>query len=111
MLDSAHAWFCTMDGRVYSLSIELGTKELEKPGLISIYPNPVSNVLTIDLKSDVEESLLLRIFSMDGRMMMQKQGGTQNGRLAVDISGLSNGFYILQAKGKMKSQCLKFIKN
>lgn len=48
---------------------------------------------------------------MDGRMMMQKQGGTQNGRLAVDISGLSNGFYILQAKGKMKSQCLKFIKN
>jgi hypothetical protein len=111
MLDSNHAWVCTMDGRVFSLSILQGSDEIVKGEEISYYPNPVIDLLTIDLNNNFSDDLMIRIFSIDGKLMMNRHyPDMQNNRLTLDIAGLSIGLYILDIQGSTISRSYKLVK-
>lgn len=69
---------------------------------ILIYPNPASDV--IYLKNAPEAGSLVSIYRIDGALISQKQISSQN--QALDISGLTNGLYIL----RIDNQAIKFIK-
>jgi Secretion system C-terminal sorting domain len=58
---------------------------------ISIYPNPVNNILTI-LTSDKKEVTRIMLFSMDGRIIMDRE--IENNQ--VDLTNLPVGSYILK---------------
>lgn len=58
---------------------------------ISIYPNPVTNVLTI-ITSDMEKVQKIQLYSMDGKMISDQQ--IPNNQL--DLSNLQPGTYILK---------------
>lgn len=57
----------------------------------TLYPNPVHDVLTVQADAEIEE---LSIFSVEGRLVKQLE--LTNGR--VDVSDLSPGMYIMQAR-------------
>jgi hypothetical protein len=70
----------------------LGINPIDE-NLIAIYPNPVTNILTIDLKGLNGENI--RIIDLNGRVVYQYKGN-QNGQiLKVDMSIFENGFYLL----------------
>ena len=58
---------------------------------VSIYPNPVSNILTI-VASDGKKVNKIQLYSMDGKMILDQQ--IQNNQL--DLSNLLQGTYILK---------------
>jgi len=63
---------------------------------VKVYPNPANDVLTVEgLKSNQH----IEVLDITGRVVlsMQADGNTETTR--VDISGLSNGMYVLKASG------------
>ncbi|WP_292008680.1 T9SS type A sorting domain-containing protein [Chryseobacterium sp.] len=71
---------------------------------VSIYPNPVSDILIVTLKLDKEENVI--IYNMEGRRVMETI--LRNGENRISVSSLSSGVYVLTIKSTKFSS--KFIK-
>jgi len=65
----------------------VGVGDVNTPNGISVYPNPVTDVLMIDAPKPVTVQLI----SLDGKMVLQ-----QNNTRRADMSALPNGSYILR---------------
>jgi Secretion system C-terminal sorting domain len=70
-------------------SLPVGIQNI-KPAFISVYPNPVDQMLYIDFEQ-FNRNISANVYSITGQMMMQKQ---LTGR-QVDVSGLPDGLYLL----------------
>lgn len=111
LLDSCNGWFSTMDGRVFSLSLELGNEEITSHESIHIFPNPVIINLTIDLADDLRGDFLIRIFSSDGKLLMNREYFSFKGSsISLDLSTLASGLYFLQVQDENGSQSFKILK-
>jgi hypothetical protein len=78
---------------VYNDCPFVGVEEQDLPPLeINIYPNPTSNILTIDLKDLVATEI--RLTDISGRIVLQ-QLGDWRGQYVLDVSNLANGIYTL----------------
>lgn len=61
---------------------------------VTVFPNPVSDVMTIDLSSVAEKKFVFKIFDVSGKVVKQvdlKSGDV----LRLDISDLSQGNYMI----------------
>jgi hypothetical protein len=100
-----------MDGRVFSLSGPQNINEHDGTTSIKYFPNPVSEQLTIELNDLFQDDLAIRIFSIDGRLIINRlYSSFQQGRLTLDLSSLSTGLYILNVQGSEISKSYKLIK-
>jgi len=65
----------------------------------SIYPNPASDSMNIDLRNWNEENLTLEIYGIEGKLTLQKKikGGENN---LIQIETLDNGTYLVLIKNK-----------
>jgi hypothetical protein len=61
---------------------------------ILCYPNPATGLLNIELPAFLEGEVL-KITDMAGRVVMQERYPVQNGRISINISGWSNGVYLI----------------
>jgi photosystem II stability/assembly factor-like uncharacterized protein len=112
LLDSTNAWVSTLDGRVFSLALFQGLEELDPPELLSIYPNPASSSLNIKINDEIEGDLLVRIFSIDGKLILEKEFSLpKNDIITLDMAGLVKGVYILQIQGATISESFKLVKD
>ena len=48
--------------------------DLKVPGIeLSVYPNPTNSFLSIEVKTDKQRNLLLSLFDINGRLILQKK--------------------------------------
>ena len=89
-------------------ALELGTSENILADQIKVYPNPSKNIFIIDLqsrKSDVN----FELFSVVGSLI--NKGKFENKTNKVDLSGKTNGIYLLKImNGKTVIKTLKLLK-
>lgn len=73
---------------------------------ISLYPNPVTNIIKLDMTMLAADSYQLVMWSADGRMVksMYITGGTEN---KLEIGSLTAGLYILKIQGAALTQTLQ----
>lgn len=74
-----------------------------------IYPNPSSSQINVSFENNLEK-VNLKVISILGQTVLEKQNisGTN---LSLDVSGLSNGTYIIQVKNNNSIRISKFIKH
>lgn len=65
--------------------------------LISVAPNPVREVFTIDVKSKLDQDLLLSVYDAAGRQVWAKQFSMQEGNIQVPVTSAAwqRGVYFL----------------
>lgn len=63
---------------------------------MSIYPNPVKNILTVSMPNLVEKNARLILFSVNG--VSVKEAVFSSSQLSVDVANLPAGAYIYQIK-------------
>ncbi len=83
----------------------VGLSKEQNPNF-KIYPNPVTEVLTIQV-ANLENGNTFSILDQNGRNV--KQGKLKIGETNIDINELSNGLYVLKI-GENESQTFKIIK-
>jgi hypothetical protein len=89
-------------------SITLSNKEFEFSSLISIFPNPATNTLTIKDTSKSSD-VLVEVYDIAGRVVKSSKYNL-NSDLNLDISSLNSGNYILKLNSEKGSTFKKFIK-
>jgi hypothetical protein len=73
-----------------------------KLGVITIYPNPVSDILYVDTKELVEK---MKVYSCSGELMLESMENF------IDVTLLREGFYFLEImtnKGKYTRNFVKY---
>jgi hypothetical protein len=68
---------------------------------LSIYPNPVSERLQIDIELKRSEEISMQLYDERGRVVLQSP--LKRGKDEVDVSGLAEGNYILRIAGRQRS--------
>lgn len=77
---------------------------------ITIYPNPTSDILTVDLSGNKAYNGY-SILDASGKVLAQKDLISGQNTEQINVSTLSNGFYILKLKGDSVNTTKRFIKN
>ncbi|PKG41608.1 T9SS type A sorting domain-containing protein [Psychroflexus sp. MES1-P1E] len=77
-------------------NMTLGTTTPQKElAFLSLYPNPTTGLINIDLKGAGETLKSVKIFSTDGKLVKQINF-INNSTEQIDISDLSKGFYLVE---------------
>lgn len=72
----------------------VGLPDQHPDKIFSVYPNPVSDTVFIDLNHWKNETFMAEVIGMEGRVAFRKtiQGGQKN---ALDVSSLGEGVYLI----------------
>lgn len=77
---------------------------------VLIYPNPVKDVLNINMGSTVANNIKVDIQSLDGRLVQTSNQRVEYGRITLNLPQLPRGLYILTLTSKNEKTTHKFIK-
>lgn len=82
--------------------------QVQEP-LLNAFPNPVSNVLCIDLTDTTLGKGTLSMYNFEGKFVLSQQLN-QTGVHAIDISHLPNGIYLCRFSNEAEFKTVKIIK-
>jgi hypothetical protein len=77
------------------IKLFLGEKDM-----INIIPNPVKDVMRLNISSSATENLKLYIYDLAGRQMMSSNARTQKGNMVIEVKGFQSwprGIYSVKA--------------
>ncbi|MDP4271821.1 MAG: T9SS type A sorting domain-containing protein [Bacteroidota bacterium] len=102
LTDASTSTFAISDISKITFGTSSGVSDIKDETVLSVYPNPASDFIKI--KNLAGSESLITIYRIDGAIALQKTINNEN--QTIDISGLSNGLYLLQTSNKT----LKFTK-
>ena len=85
------------------------TNESELQG-ISIHPNPVKDMVTVDLSQFTGEAKQLQVFDITGKLINQKDISNGDHQFNINMTGIASGVYILKietATGQFQHKLIK----
>jgi hypothetical protein len=62
--------------------------------LISVYPNPASDILMLEVHARGHANTSITLYDMEGRIVFEKR--QLNSRTVIDVSNFSKGIYVLE---------------
>ena len=87
----------------------LGTSSYDALEMVSIYPNPVNDVLNISIGETADLPSAYSIYNNLGQVIAQKSVSS-NGDLSINTSGWSTGIYFIKIEKESAVKTLKFVK-
>ncbi len=75
-----------------------GMNELINVDYISIYPNPASSEINVQLKKNLNARYDFTLTDNLGRVVLNQPLKLKNGQATIPVSALSNGLYIVQIR-------------
>ncbi len=72
------------------------------PGFFTLYPNPANDELTIDFTLNQSDKLILQLLQPNGKLVRTIDPGnipSGSNSYQIDVSGLSDGYYIIRVIG------------
>jgi len=91
------------------LTANIATLEKQE-GLITLYPNPVVDVLNIQLAIKSKQALLIEILSIEGKVVYQEKLTHQNDVYQMNVSSLPKGIYLCKVTNGLTTETTKFLK-
>lgn len=99
----------TYPGNIYFLknkTVSVGTNVITKGNSLSVFPNPATDEIKIDLSSFNISETELSIFDITGKIVLKYNMQSQN---SIDISNLQSGVYFIKANDKQHTETAKLI--
>ena len=98
------------DGLIRTSQIDIGCYEYQLPlnvsdnllviNEFSVYPNPATNIITLQTNLNESKEYEIYISNVDGQVMMQNNCYSNNGLIKLDIAELCNGVYVIKVVDK-----------
>jgi len=77
---------------------------------IRLFPNPASQFIEIQSPSGFGAVSFIKIYSITGSLITQKELSNDSELQRLDVSNLKNGMYFIEINSSNKSATLKFLK-
>ena len=87
-----------------------GVNLVDETGSLSIYPNPSGSRTYVNAGRAIQGMVNWKITNIRGGVMLSDKMIAHGHELAIDISGLRSGLYILTLENGQRVQTAKFIK-
>ncbi|MEZ4801783.1 MAG: T9SS type A sorting domain-containing protein [Gelidibacter sp.] len=100
---------CRLQPGVFSIQIQdgtLSTPEISQDLDLTLFPNPVNNLLTLNAQSVIDNVI---VYSMHGQQILDFQPKALEATL--DLQDLASGMYLVKVKSNGTEQIFKIIKN
>ena len=78
---------------------DLNVSEVNLFSAVTLFPNPVSENLVIDLSSVSSEEVVIELFDMAGKLLA-KSNNFNGPIISIDMTGISNGLYQVKLSSK-----------
>lgn len=93
-VDSAGALFVAdaSNNRIRKITGVLATNDYLLENRISVYPNPTSSLITIELEDLIDAKMIL--FNVNGEMIQSQN--LVNNKTTIDMNGLADNIYVIQ---------------
>lgn len=89
----------------------LGIESLQSENQnISVAPNPVSGLFSLDLKTQENFSFIMRIFNIQGALIEERKMNWIGSPLSIDIKSYTSGIYFVEVNASNKISCIKITK-
>jgi hypothetical protein len=75
---------------------------------LNVYPNPVTNILNINITNLQNDRTVASLFDANGKLMYS--GEMVNGTNVIDMAKFAKGVYLLKLKNSVDTQSIKIIK-
>ena len=93
-------WICTANPVVFNVS------EIPYDQQVKIFPNPVTDLLTIQLTLP-EAGLSIRVFNQKGQLMHSGRTSYDSSRIRIPMHGFARGMYTVDIEGRRKVTVIK----
>jgi hypothetical protein len=100
---------CSDTSACYNVS-NVGINDQSFANPIRVYPNPVQDVLAIDLGENDPEVVSIKLLNLQGQAVYQNLSSGQT-EIMIEIEGLAAGMYILQIRTDKASFVSRIVKN
>ena len=98
-------WTYNGDSRNYTVfTLVTGVNEELEGTPISIYPNPATNVLNIEISKDIQQ---VSLFNPAGQMVFKQS--VESGKTSIDLEGFKSGLYFVRIHSGESSVTRKVI--
>jgi len=90
----------------------LSSKDLSEDVSLNIFPNPVENVLSLEINSEISGPFDVRIYNLFGQLVKMDQIELTNGlnTTVMNVNDLPEGSYLLQVTDGVKMTTRKIVK-
>ena len=89
----------------------VGIQELEWLAYVSLYPNPTSSNISLDIALIQEEDLSIQLLNPLGQIIFEEELiDFQSGLRQFDLKNLANGVYFVRISNQEASKLLRFVK-
>jgi hypothetical protein len=80
---------------------------------LKLYPNPVIDYATVEIKTDASKDVSIHVFDLNGRLMLSESKRMQKGmnKASLDLRGFKKGTYIVRMQNGNEVLSQKFIVN
>lgn len=101
-LEVTDIWGCTGTDSVY-LRLSNGISDIALPGDLLVYPNPASEMLTIEYRTERSGHYFLEIFNMTGEKIIQREYEQIHLiRESMDVSEMAKGMYFILLRSELQ---------
>ena len=92
--------------------LDVDENEVLSTIITNAFPNPANNKLNINISGDISETYEISIFNIYGQLILEEKGKTNPNitQLALDISSISNGTYVVNINVDGRSFNHKIVK-
>ena len=112
--DSANAWAVGVGGKIYKgVRSALGIRQVSLNMDVSIYPNPSTDMINVEIASENNELISYSLSDITGRIIEQGQWrlNSSNSRFTLNISEVRNGIYLLKLSTDEGQSSFRVLKN
>ena len=90
----------------------VSTNPIVDDATFRLYPNPVDDVLNLELGNSDAQHGVARIYSIDGKLVLTRSLPITDQRITIDsLSQLKAGTYLLEMEMAGRTKSMKFVKN
>jgi hypothetical protein len=92
----------------FTTSVGVNDVTLQNAATVSAHPNPVSNLLTINVDGNAGSTGVADIVDVTGRLLLHTDinGNSQH----IDVSTLQSGVYLLRYNDGINTSVVRFVK-
>lgn len=85
--------------------------EEEQNNVLSLYPNPAQDEITLQLNQSIGNSSVIKIYGIQGNLIQTIQPNQTGNSVQISIQDLASGMYLMQVESKENVYRTSFIKN
>ena len=93
-------------------SITTAVDELRGMGMdVAVYPNPVSNMLNVDFKGQIDQTVRVRLMGLNGKLILAREYSSPSQVRRMNMNGVAPGTYMLEVRVGGKRKAFKIVKH